>query len=60
LDDIFDKLDAERVRHIIQIVSGERFGQIFMTDTNREHLDKILATTMHDYKIFNVEDGEIV
>ena len=60
LDDIFDKLDAQRVEQIVNLVAGEEFGQIFMTDTNREHLDKILATTMHDYKIFNVEDGEIV
>ena len=59
LDDIFDKLDARRVEQIVGIVSGDGFGQIFVTDTNREHLDKILAASSHDYKIFNVEDGEI-
>ena len=59
LDDIFDKLDARRVEQIVGIVSGDGFGQIFVTDTNREHLDQILAASSHDYKIFNVEDGEI-
>lgn len=60
LDDIFDKLDSQRVEQIVNLVSGEDFGQIFITDTNRKHLDQILAASAHEYKIFNVEDGEIV
>ena len=59
LDDIFDKLDAQRVEQIVSLVSGEAFGQIFITDTYREHLDKILTVSTHDYKIYHVEDGEI-
>ena len=39
LDDIFDKLDAQRVEQIVRLVSGDAFGQIFITDTNRDHLD---------------------
>lgn len=59
LDDIFDKLDAERVEQIVKLVAGDEFGQIFITDTNREHLDSILSRSSHDYKIFHVENGEI-
>lgn len=59
LDDIFDKLDARRVEQIVSLVSGVGFGQIFITDTNREHLDQILRSSSHDYKIFNVADGEV-
>ena len=59
LDDIFDKLDSSRVEQIVKLVAGEEFGQIFITDTNREHLDQILEATSHDYKIFLVEGGEI-
>ncbi len=59
LDDIFDKLDAKRVEQIVGIVSGDEFGQIFITDTNREHLDKILHNTSSDYSIFEVSDGEL-
>lgn len=59
LDDIFDKLDAKRVEQIVNIVSGNSFGQIFITDTNRENLDKILAKNQGDFKIFKVENGEI-
>lgn len=59
LDDIFDKLDAQRVESIVQLVSGDNFGQIFITDTNRDHLDKILSKSDGEYKIFNVEGGDI-
>lgn len=59
LDDIFDKLDAKRVEQIVNIVSGNAFGQIFITDTNREHLDKILQRNLGEFKIFNVENGHI-
>lgn len=59
LDDIFDKLDAHRVEKIIQLVAGDSFGQIFITDTNRDHIDQILSKDTFDYKLFNVEEGQI-
>ena len=59
LDDIFDKLDANRVEQIVRLVSGDNFGQIFITDTNRDHLDQILSTSALDYKIFHVDSGEV-
>ncbi|MEG0455470.1 MAG: DNA replication and repair protein RecF, partial [Bacteroides sp.] len=58
LDDIFDKLDASRVEQIVKLVAGDRFGQIFITDTNREHLDRILQSVGSDYKMFRVEQGD--
>ncbi len=59
LDDIFDKLDAQRVEQIVKLVAGDSFGQIFITDTNRKHLDKILQKTEQDYKLFEISHGEI-
>ena len=59
LDDIFDKLDADRVEQIIRLVSDDSFGQIFITDTNRENLDRILQKGSFDYRLFHVENGEI-
>lgn len=59
LDDIFDKLDAQRVEEIIKLVGGERFGQIFITDTNRDHIDKILSETHQQYRLFEVCGGRI-
>ena len=59
LDDIFDKLDATRVEQIIRLVASQQFGQIFITDTNRDHLDLILSHGEFDYKLYHVEDGRI-
>ena len=59
LDDIFDKLDSMRVKKIVELVSGDLFGQIFITDTNREHLDLILQQLDKEAAIFQVKNGEI-
>ena len=61
LDDIFDKLDASRVEQIVKLVAGDNFGQIFITDTNREHLDRILQKVGSDYKVFDAEQiGKLI
>ncbi len=60
LDDIFDKLDAERVERIVTLVSGNHFGQIFITDTNREHLDEMLARVGDESRIFTIENGAVI
>lgn len=58
LDDIFDKLDASRVENILGLVSaGAGFGQIFITDTNREHIDSIIGHLQGDPRLFHVSDG---
>lgn len=57
LDDIFDRLDGDRVEQIIRLVAGNRFGQIFITDTNREYLDRIIERCTERYKLFGVEEG---
>ena len=59
LDDIFDTLDSHRVEQIVTLVSGDGFGQIFITDTNREHLDRILRARVCDYNMYEVEQGKI-
>jgi len=61
LDDIFDRLDALRVGRIISLVSdNEKFGQVFITDVDRNHIDGILAGTGQDYKVFTVRDGNVI
>ena len=58
LDDIFDRLDSERVERIVQLVQSDEFGQIFITDTDRQHLTEILKPS-ENAKIFHVENGQI-
>ena len=47
LDDVFEKLDEDRISNLLQKVCIENEGQVFITDTNedrlRDHLDKILV-----------------
>lgn len=57
LDDIFDKLDSERVGRIMRTVSSGNFGQIFITDTNREHLDETVSTLVGPSRMYEVEEG---
>lgn len=58
LDDIFDKLDASRVGRIMDMVTdSSRFGQIFITDTNRKHLDEILTHIGTDCTLIEVDSG---
>lgn len=58
LDDLFDKLDSDRVERIMQLVSSDIFGQIFITDTNREYLDRIVRRTTAHHCLYSVSNGE--
>ena len=57
LDDIFDKLDSNRVRAIINVVRTTDFGQIFITDTNRQNLHRMLEDLGDDIAVWNVDGG---
>lgn len=59
LDDVFDKLDMERVEQFIQLVAHDGFGQIFITDTNKNRLDEILEKLNSGYSLFLVENGDV-
>ena len=58
LDDIFDKLDSERVERIVRMVNSDRFGQIFITDTDRQHLTDILLSNP-EARVFHVVEGVV-
>ena len=59
LDDLFDKLDMNRVEELLRLVSGERFGQIFITDCNKVRLQSVLDKAHADYALFTVSNGAI-
>ena len=54
LDDIFDKLDENRVSQIIDLVNNDEFGQIFITDTHYERTENILKKGSKAYQIFKL------
>ncbi len=57
-DDIFDKLDDQRVEQIIDLVSMDSFGQVFITDTQKKRIEKLFKKVDIDHKIFEVVDGK--
>jgi DNA replication and repair protein RecF len=60
LDDIFDKLDDNRVKQIIQLVSHDSFGQAFITDTKQERVENIFNEVMIDHKLFKIAEGNSI
>lgn len=54
LDDIFDKLDENRVAHIIRLVEEANFGQIFLSDTHADRTENIVKNIHQSYKIFKL------
>ena len=54
LDDIFDKLDDLRVSQLINLVNQEHFGQIFITDTNKERTENVVKRINEESKIFGI------
>ncbi|MER3376491.1 MAG: DNA replication/repair protein RecF [Allomuricauda sp.] len=54
LDDIFDKLDENRVSHIVGLVKNDNFGQIFISDTHAERTENVVKTIHQSYKIFTL------
>lgn len=57
LDDLFDKLDMKRVENLLQMVSGNEFGQIFITDSNKVRLRSIVDSITSDRAYFEAEGG---
>ncbi|MEZ5082482.1 MAG: DNA replication/repair protein RecF [Bacteroidales bacterium] len=57
LDDIFDKLDEERVHQIIHLLGDNSFGQAFITDTQKERIENIFKEVNIEHKIFLISDG---
>ena len=54
LDDIFDKLDKNRVKQIINLVSANDFGQIFISDTDEERTIESIKEINNSNKIFKL------
>jgi len=60
LDDIFDKIDENRVRALLKAVNEEQFGQIFITDTHLERMEEVLGGLSVPATIFHIKSGNIV
>jgi len=54
LDDIFDKLDDNRVSQLIGLVNDENFGQLFISDTHVKRTEELIKKTDQSYKMFEL------
>ena len=54
LDDIFDKLDENRVTQIIDLVNDKNFGQLFISDTHPDRTEAIVKEIHQSYKLFKL------
>lgn len=59
LDDIFDKLDELRIKKLMEMVSHQDFGQIFITDTGKERVISVFKAINVNVTLFEVENGTI-
>ena len=55
LDDIFEKIDDERSSQLLELISSDDYGQIFITDTSLDRLKSKLKDVKADKKFFNIE-----
>ncbi len=60
LDDVFDKLDMERVEALLNLVSSNLFGQIFITDSNKVRVESILKKINGSSTSYEVISGRFV
>jgi DNA replication and repair protein RecF len=54
IDDIFDKLDNDRSRKLIELIAGTEFGQVFLTDTDELHISETLKKNESLFEIIRV------
>lgn len=57
LDDIYDKLDDRRVTQLMELVSTDQFGQLFITDTHPTRLGKLFQQMGCEHKTFEILQG---
>lgn len=59
LDDIYDKLDDLRVKQLMELVSTDNFGQLFITDTHPTRLADLFKTSEIEFKLFKINNGSV-
>lgn len=60
LDDVFDKLDHTRVERLVQLVNDHFFGQVLVTDTDIERINRIFSGSDLKSKVFSVKEGTVI
>lgn len=59
LDDVFDKLDEQRVKHLLSLLNSNNFGQIFLTDTDVNRVKRVVQEVDMPNTVFQVLNGNV-
>lgn len=59
LDDLFDKLDPQRTGRLIELLAGDSFGQVFITDTQESRIAPLLLNLSKPFRNFRVEEAQV-
>ena len=60
LDDIFDKLDNERVARLIALVSADYFGQVLITDTDPIRMQELFEQLPGQTQLFQIHEQQAI
>jgi DNA replication and repair protein RecF len=59
MDDIFDKLDDNRIQKLTEMIELHEFGQVFITDARPERTNHFLKKLSVEWKVINVDNGNL-
>ncbi len=54
LDDIFEKLDEQRMAHLLSWVASSTNGPVFITDTHKTRVDDLLSKYVDNYQLIEL------
>ncbi|HNS42774.1 MAG TPA: DNA replication/repair protein RecF [Taishania sp.] len=60
LDDVFDKLDRNRVQRLMDLVSSDFFGQVLVTDTDEERIRQTFESNQLNGNVYKIEQGNVI
>jgi DNA replication and repair protein RecF len=60
LDDIFDRLDEKRIFRLMSIITGDGFGQAFVTDTSSNRIRQIFSENLEEIQIIDIAEGKVI
>ena len=59
LDDIFDRIDQNRINQFLDMIKNGFFGQIFITDSHQDRIEKLFKPFKNKTAIFKIENGQL-
>ena len=59
LDDLFDKLDLQRVERLLGVICAPGFGQVFISDCNKLRLEELLSRCGISHTMLRVDGGKV-